>query len=249
MTTLSIPDRLRKLLQDQLACGEHHIAVDELHIGKWCNANVLRIRAGDRVYAVKEFHARHPLVRFTLGRLMIRRELKALRRLAGLPGIPSESHRLDAYALILDYIPGHTLSELHRNAEHVPPAFFEEMEKRIRAMHRMDYAHLDLRNLGNTIRDDNGDPWFIDFQSSVCTRRLPRIVRRQMEDTDRSAVIKGLQRLCKAPLTEEQIRFLNRFEHTRKFWKFKGYWLSKTLKRGKGAPQGHRVQESIERSA
>ncbi len=62
--------------------------------GKWRSADIIRIEVDGRNLSVKSFAARHMLVRTTIGRFLTGREVRALRRLAGLPGIPSGVHRL-----------------------------------------------------------------------------------------------------------------------------------------------------------
>ena len=42
----------------------------------------------------------------------MRRELAALTRLAGLPGVPADAFRLDAHAIAARYLPGTTLAKL-----------------------------------------------------------------------------------------------------------------------------------------
>jgi predicted Ser/Thr protein kinase len=199
--------------------------------GKWCNANVYRIKAGERMLTVKEFCSRHPLVRVTIGRFLIAREVTALRRLAGRPGIPTGLEQHGRHALSLDYIAGLTLSDLHRSRERLPRQFFEELEGCAGVMHREGFAHLDMRNLGNIICGVDGRPYFIDFQSCVCTRYLPAVLRKQMECTDYSGIYKGWIRLCSEPLDSMRSQRILRVEQVRRLWIFKGYWLSKLLRK------------------
>ncbi len=209
--------------------------------GKWCNADIYRFEANGRARVAKEFHSRHPLVRLTIGRFLIAREAKALLRLAGLPGIPGGVRRLDPYALVMDYLPGQTLAELARRRSQLPKRFFEELEGRLETMHRAGFSHLDLRNLGNMICGNDGQPWFIDFQSCVCIRGLPPVLRRQMQETDYSGIGKGWIKLCEEPLDPARAARLDRFGKTRRFWIFKGYWLDKTLPHLRGKPSKHHL--------
>lgn len=205
--------------------------------GKWCNANVYRVKSGGRILTVKEFYSRHPLVRVTIGRLLIAREAKALRHLAGLPGIPTGLTQLGRHALSLDYLAGLTLSELRRSRQQLPRQFFEELEECVGAMHRKGFAHLDMRNLGNIICGMDGQPYFIDFQSCVCTKCLPPFLRKQMESTDYSGIYKGWARLCEEPLDSMRSQRILRVEQARRLWIFKGYWLSKSLRKIQNNPR------------
>lgn len=149
--------------------------------------------------------------------------------------------RLDPYALAMDHVAGQTLGELARRRDRLPKRFFEELEERLETMHRAGFAHLDMRNLGNIICGNDGQPWFIDFQSCVCIRCLPPALRRQMQETDYSGIGKGWIKLCEEPLDPARAARLERFSKTRRFWIFKGYWLGKTFQHLQGKPSKRRL--------
>lgn len=225
----SIPACVAERVRGALGVAPEALRVTPIKQGKWCNANLYRVEGAGRILVVKEFHSRHPLVRATVGRLLIGREAKALCRLAGLPGVPGGAQRLGPAALCVEYVAGSTLSERYRQGNRVPTSFFEELERRLECMHQKGFAHLDMRNLGNMICGDDGQPWFIDFQACVCTRCLPPLLRRQMEDTDQSGIYKAWIKLGAEPLDATRAAWLEQFGRTRKLWVFKGYWFSKAV--------------------
>jgi hypothetical protein len=114
-----------------------------------------------------------------LGRWLAHRESLALRRLAGLQGIPLVLEPRSAEGLLLPnavghpYIAGHPLSSGERPRDE----FFTDLERLLRAVHARDVAYIDLHKRENILVDEAGRPWLIDFQ--VCfglwSPRLARI--------------------------------------------------------------------------
>lgn len=113
-----------------------------------------------------------------LGRLLARREAAALRRLAGVPGIPAESGPVIvdgaplANAVAHEYVPGQPLSARDKPA----PAFFADLAKLLRAVHQCGMAYVDLHKRENILVGTDGRPWLIDFQ--VCFHARPAFLRR-----------------------------------------------------------------------
>lgn len=98
-----------------------------------------------------------------LGPLLIRREVRALERLAGLPGIPALYARPDARTVLMEHLPARPWSQVRP-----PPAAFERLEALVAAMHARGVAHCDLRSAGNILVDESGRPYLVDFVSRVC---------------------------------------------------------------------------------
>lgn len=198
--------------------------------GRYCNADLFFYRdARGRLYTLKTFRSKHVLVRNTIGRFMIRREARALTALQHLPGIPSGVRQTGPFSFVMQAIAGKTLAAPDR--PRLPPAFFLELEHRIKAMHRAGYVHLDLRNLGNIICGDDGLPYLIDFQSCMRVAALPRFLHRQCRNTDLSGVCKAWRRKGAEPLDRKHAEFMERFAKSRRLWIFQGYFLSKAMKR------------------
>src|SRR5262245_30536248 len=61
--------------------------------GRWANAVLRVIRRDGEPWIVKDFRPRTFIVRNTIGRLLVRREMRALSRLAGLSGVPADAVR------------------------------------------------------------------------------------------------------------------------------------------------------------
>lgn len=226
-----IPACLLALLHDAYGPEAAADRLTLLNRGNYGNANVYRLDLGETRLLVKEFYSRPWIVRATFGRLLVAREARALAALAGIAGVPGQARRLGSAALAEKFVDGETLVDLHRKRRaKLPPAFFRDFERLVDEMHRAGYAHLDLRNPGNVICGPDGRPYVLDFQSCMRTARLPRGVRRLMEDADRSGIYKFWAKMGAEPLDPERAAFLERFKGLRRFWIFKGYWFGKTWK-------------------
>ena len=78
----------------ELAGAERQLLRD----GRFANARVERVRIDGADWIFKDFSTRGFVVRQTVGRFLLGREARALRRLDGLPGVPAQAFRVDAFA-------------------------------------------------------------------------------------------------------------------------------------------------------
>jgi RIO-like serine/threonine protein kinase len=202
-----------------------------LNKGKFANAYVFRYSQGDTDLTIKDFsHCPWP-VKITVGIIMAKFEYKTLKLLEGLPGVASEAFLLGRYTVAFSYVKGTPLAEIHRKNMTLPKEFFIELEKRTREMHNKNLVHLDLRNLGNIIEGDDGNPYIIDFQSSLGTKYLPKKLKKILEDSDISGVYKSWKLVCSENLDPEKEKFLEDFNKIRKIWVFKGYPIQKAIRK------------------
>jgi RIO-like serine/threonine protein kinase len=211
LTPLAAPTR--DLLE---ATPPHYLAR-----GRLANADVRLVECGGKRWVVKDFRCCPGWVRHTVGRWFIRRELKALQRLQGIPGIAENPVRVDTFALAYWYVEGRSLNEF-------PPgqpsaAFFMALEAAVKRMHARGIAHLDLRNRGNVLVGAAEQPVLIDFQSYV---RLPRWIpplARYLEKIDLSGVYKAWEKSLPGTLDETRQHLLDSVNAWRKWWVLKGY--------------------------
>lgn len=231
-------DKLKSRVLTALArqFPDRSFAYDKLtvmHKGRFANAIVFRYCDDGLDLVIKDFsHCPLP-VRWTAGRFFIGREAKALGRLGGIKGVAASHYRLSPLMLAYPFIAGQPLRSLTRSGETLPRGFFESLEKMVGQMHRRGVVHLDLRNLGNVLRGDDGQPYFIDFQSSMRFGPFPRWVQTFMRGADLSGVYKAWRALCDEPLPARKGRFFDNFAQVRKRWIFKGYPLTRTANRMK----------------
>jgi RIO-like serine/threonine protein kinase len=189
--------------------------------GRWANA-VLSLRRSDgEQWVVKDFRARSFVVRNTIGRFLIRRELQALGKVAGLNGVPADAFRVDPHALAYRFIPGTPLTqavEERKSAE-----FFAAFEHALAEVHTRGIVHLDVRNGRNVLVTEGGRAALIDFQSHLGTTRLPRAMRAWMERFDMAGVYKHWERHHPQSLGETRAALLAGMNRWRRLWPFRGY--------------------------
>lgn len=206
-----------------------------LHEGRFANAVVYHYQDNEYNLVIKDFGSRNWLVRKTLGRLSVRQEYKALNSLKHIPGITPECYQLSECCVAYRHIEGDTLNHYGNAGNKLEPAFFHQLEHTIRAMHDAGRVHLDLRNMGNILIDDQGRPAIIDFQSSMRWQRFPVWLQKFMRYADMTGVYKAWNRYGSTPLPAHKQRFLTRYNATRKFWIFRGYPIHRMQVRAQAA--------------
>jgi hypothetical protein len=189
--------------------------------GRWANARVERVAIDGGEWTVKDFSSRPFLARNVLGRFLVRRELAALNRLAGLPGVPADAFRLDAHAIAARYLPGTTLAKLPPGR--VSTAFLEALERLVRRVHERGIVHLDTRGNGNMLMMADGEPGIFDFQAALSTRWMPRGLKRLLESFDLSGVYKKWAQWQPESLGESRRALFERTTRWRRYWIFRGY--------------------------
>jgi RIO-like serine/threonine protein kinase len=94
---------------------------------------------------------------------LARRERAIYARLAGIPGVPALHPACGPHWFMHEYVPGRPLSR--RRA--VPPTFFDELERLVRAIHARGVAHADLSKRSNILVGEDGRPYILDFQIAL----------------------------------------------------------------------------------
>ncbi len=189
--------------------------------GRAANADVRLLTHEQQQWVVKDFSACPWLIRHTVGRWMVSRELRALQTLAGIRGIPEGAIRIDACAFAYHFIEGQPLAKVHGNS--LSPDFFMAYEQLVTQMHKRGLAHLDLRNSGNVLIDLQGHPMLIDFQSYL---RLPRwfpALARYLQKIDLSGVYKLWNNRLPGTMSDDRQQLLDHINSWRKGWIFSNY--------------------------
>lgn len=175
------------------------------------------LRPGRVHYVAKDYRACTPLYRYTIGAWNLRREEAALRRLAGLDGIPELRARVGRWILVMTWFPGKDLGKTKRTRQ--DRAFFAEFQALVEEIHRRGVVHLDLRQRRNVLVRPGRHPAILDFGTALCLRPGSRLLR-LLARVDRSGVLKYKDRANPAMLTRDEARALRRGERRRKFWPF-----------------------------
>jgi len=202
-----------------------------LREGRWANARVVRATIGGTDWTVKDFGARSWWVRNLFGRWLLRRELRALRALAGVDGVPAQAFRVDAHAIAARFVPGVTLDRAPR--EQMNEAFFLALESLFRQVHARGLVHLDSRGSSNLLATPQGRPAVIDFQAALRTGLLPPPLRRLLEAVDMGGVYKNWLRHAPESLDAGRRAFYERSTRLRRLWIGRGYFgVRKERQRG-----------------
>jgi len=200
-----------------------------LHRGRWANPDLLKFRQNGRIWVIKDFGARSWLVRNTIGRFMVRREMAALHRLDGVRGMPRLPFRLDAFALCYLFELGADLK--HAETDWFSEEYFARLEALVCEMHARGIVHLDLRHGTNILITDDRAPVLIDFQSMLFLERVPRWLHGLLKDIDLSGVYKEWHRKLPGTLGEERMAAFRRMQRKRRLWILKGYSIFGVKKR------------------
>ena len=188
---------------------------------RWYRPLVTVIETEDgRKAVVKDFLSCPAFWRWTYGRLLTGREVRAYKSLSGVPGVPEFLGRIDAYAFAVAWVPGLDLGKCRKGS--LGPEVFDRLAATVAEMHRRGVLHLDLRQRRNVLVD-NGLPHVIDFSSGLVVNPegfLGRRLLRWLGPVDRSGVLKYKRRFLPDSLTEDETRSLARLSRWRRWWPF-----------------------------
>jgi len=197
-----------------------------LRDGRFANARVERVRIDGVDWIFKDFSSRAFFVRHTIARFLLGREVRALRRLEGIPGVPSMAFRVDAFAMAARFVPGRSLANV--KSMPVSTAYLTALEALLQQVHARGLVHLDTRGGGNLLMQPDGRPGIIDFQAALSTRWMPRALRTWLEHMDLSGIYKKWQRWQPDTLGAQRLALLDRLNRWRRWWLLRGYFgLSK----------------------
>ena len=146
-----------------------------------------------RSVVIKDYRGNGLFFRNTVGRFLVWREAKILRRLHGLEGVPSLHGRVQGLALIMEALPGRPVEGLE-HASPLPPAFFERLRELVGAFHARGVAHCDLKRAPNVLVGEGDEPYVVDWSAAITASEfrpfpLSLVYRRFLLD-DRNAVVK-----------------------------------------------------------
>jgi serine/threonine protein kinase len=199
--------------------------------GKWGNSNVYLHEHGANKFVVKTF-AHHPLIiKHTIGRFLISREYKALKKLSSCMGTCDNIIKLGKFSLSYKYVKGQNLSSFSRRNNTIDKKFFINFEKAVKEMHSLGIVHLDLRTGSNVIISEKGEPLIIDFNSYLNLNMIPgKYLKNLLKSVDLSGVYKYWIKMNPETLEESKKNQLSTSNKQRKLWFLKGYMLQNIIK-------------------
>jgi hypothetical protein len=144
-----------------------------------------------------------------LGRLVIRREVRNLRRCEGIREVPRILARPSRNMYVYEYVEGRSLGEKPA----LPADFFDHLLVAVQQIHARNLVHFDLHKPGNILLGDEGRPHVIDFQLSLhlgdrflFSTRLSGRLRRWLQSYDIYHLYKHKRRLQPDLLTPAEER-------------------------------------------
>jgi len=99
-------------------------------------------------------------------RWLTAREVRILRLLEGVEGVPRVHERIDGATFVRDYVDAQPLDQ----CQEVPPEFFEALLEQLAQVHARGVACVDLSKRDNILVGVDGAPVLMDFQASMALR-------------------------------------------------------------------------------
>ncbi len=176
---------------------------------------------GTRV-VVKDFRAKSAPWRLW-GRLQVRREVFFLQLLAGMPEVPRVHGRLDAHALVMEFLEGSDPLYDRPPSPRWQP-YLLELRRILDEIQRRGVAHLDLRGRENVVLLDGGQRMVVLDWAGALHFPAGSLRRRGLfgavKAIDDSAYLKWKDMLYPESLTAGERDFLRRFRRWRRLWPF-----------------------------
>ncbi|MCI0566935.1 MAG: hypothetical protein L0Z52_01930 [Acidobacteria bacterium] len=140
---------------------------------------------------VKDYAPRPRWVRATMGRAMVRREVRAYRLLQDLAGIPRFAGQVDSLAFAVEFVEGRDLS--HFRPGEVSVEFFRKLLQLLESVHKAGVAQGDIHHRDVLVGPDD-EPFLVDFSTAAFQQGPAGSWRRMIFQaacgSDRRAVLK-----------------------------------------------------------
>ena len=170
---------------------------------------------GSGLRLVRDLSGARPGLR-RLARHLANREVRALRRLSGVSGVPSLLATTDN-AVIREWIEGQPMQV----AKPRELAYFSAAFSLLRKLHRLGVAHNDLAKEPNWLVTPDGLPALVDFQLALCSRRRGKLFRALAHD-DLRHLLKHKRTYLPDRLTARERGILARPSCLSRFWRASG---------------------------
>src|SRR5881296_63591 len=204
------------------ATAANPVSIQIIRQGGWAKPDIKSVVYGDDRAILKDFSDKSWPVRL-LGRHQVVREMRALRRLQGLAGIPKCYGEAGRVGILMEPMEGERITRWCRRKRDQAGPMFEKLQRLVAQIHSRGVAHIDLRKRDNILVTEDGRPCIIDFNASFCfdpaglgARFLFPILRR----IDDAAVLKWKSRLAPELLTEAESARHRLMSRLRRFWIF-----------------------------
>jgi predicted Ser/Thr protein kinase len=140
-----------------------------IHQGRGYGSTVSLIEKDGQRAAVKDFVNAPRAFRVLVAPYLLSREVRALKRLQGAPGVPRLYGRIDRHAIITEYIEGTPLD--HYSTGELAPEVFPRVQQVIDGIHERGVSHGDLKRRSNLLLTPQGEIYLVDFAAATVGRR------------------------------------------------------------------------------
>ena len=170
-----------------------------LRDGGGSRPTVMRIQRDGEDQVLKDHAGCDSVFAALLGKLLTRREARALLKLDSVVGVPRLLGQPGSRALYMEWLDGISVKEaLAREIDW--PKFLAELENTLKEIHGLGVAHCDLRGLSNILVGSDKTPYIIDFVSCFFSGSRCNFLRgwvfRRFCEADRQALLKLRQRVA-----------------------------------------------------
>lgn len=158
--------------------------------GKSLKADVFITRIEGRRFVVKDFGKKGFFERNIAGRIVVGRELRAYRALAGIDGFPAHFKKLTPFSVAIEYLEGRDLGGIDRGE--LRPDGIRQLEALVENLHVRGWVHLDLQRRSNILLV-NDRIFIVDLASAMNPGAVPLVgewLTRLLGLADRLSLIK-----------------------------------------------------------
>ncbi len=170
-----------------------------LRDGGGSRPTVMQIQRDGEDQVLKDHAGCDPLFATLLGKLLTRREARALLKLDSVAGVPCLLGQPHSRAIYIEWVNGISVKEALAQ-ESDWPKFLAELENTLREIHAQGVAHCDLRGLSNILVGPDQTPYLIDFVSCFFSGARWNFIRgwvfRRFCEADLHALLKLRQRVA-----------------------------------------------------
>ena len=134
-------------------------------------ADVLLIESHGDKAILKDYSGSNKGFRLFIAPLLVYREIRALRILDEVRGVPGFIRKLSRQTFLIEFIPAKRMCAVKEGINWVQ--FIPRVEALVNALHKKGVVHGDLRNVTNILVAPQQRPVFVDFVSAVhCGHRF-----------------------------------------------------------------------------
>ena len=185
--------------------------IQHFRTAKGTRPDVMQVVIDDVDYVIKDYNLTSGWFGTFAGPLLVKREIKALKKLQGIKGIPDLVICNNNRVLITSYCESESAAKLKRPLNWLK--FEDELINLIGEMHKSGVAHCDLRGPGNILIDENDQPYLVDYVGCIFKAKSWNkpwnYLFEQGCKTDFSAVLKLKGKLAPEQLTVKETELVN----------------------------------------